>query len=254
MNEIKIMNREETTEYFYGKLISGERIVATRYGDGEANLINSVKNRAQTGFENPNNLKYKIINSLKNTNNFPCINELKKKNIEMNDHWVSVQATLINNSQRKMYGSANWNVFDFQNGSKVLSLLFKKKTIVLTNYSNELSNVFNLFSISSDVYQTESKEMSDNYDIHLKSLKEIVSNDKYDTILFACGPCGPCGKAILTEIEPICKHNLVDIGSLVNAIIDGAFPGKYNMTKKWTMSWSKECNLPVCVQKLFKGR
>ena len=243
------MNRQETTEYFYNKLVNRERLVATRYGDGEANLLNSVEKRAFTGFENPSTLRGKMIDSLKNPNNIPCINELKKKNIQRNDLWVRVQKTLVNNSQRKLYGSANWNIFDFQNDNKVMSLLFRKKSIVLTNYSKEFLEVFDKYNIKVDTYQTESKEMSKNYDCHLSNLKEIVSDDKYETILFACGPCG---KALLTEIEPLCQHHLVDIGSLVNAIVDGAFPGKYSLTKKWTMTWSKEHNLTKCVENLFK--
>ena len=47
--------------------------------------------------------------------------------------------------------------------------------------------------------------------------------------------CGPIGKVLMADFTDLCGCNLVDVGSVLNAILD--------LTDKWPMSWAENINL-----------
>ena len=56
--------------------------------------------------------------------------------------------------------------------------------------------------------------------------------NSYDTILFSCGPLS---KVLISDLIDKCNCNLIDLGSVLNAIL--------NLEDEWSMSWTKEINI-----------
>jgi len=248
MNNYKVHSRAETCKLIESSIQNGDRLVVSRYSDGEVNIMSGIDARPSlaTGNENPKFLANKLINAIATKGQLVCINELKAKNIARNDKWVGVQRFLANAGKRNTYGAANWNIYDFQNGSKILSHLFSGKLLVITGY-DMIKGVLKRYRSHFDIYKTPLKEMSARFDEHAMAINKMAKNN-YDNILFCCGPSG---KIILSKLIGVCESNLVDLGSVINAIITGL--GKADITKRWNMSWVSNVDLNKCAMQFVKG-
>jgi len=222
-------------------------VVVSRYSDGELNIMKGKGGIGlHTGNEDSSKLRELLLQSIAYKDQLVCINELKPKNIKNNDRWVNVQKKLARFGGHALYGGANWNIYDFQNQNDLLPNFFVGNVLVVGSQSKALQKTFNNHNIEIDCYETAAKRVSGNYKKLLAALMHKVTAVKYDNILFCCGPVG---KIWLTKLVNICNSNLVDIGSLINAIISGDTDDR-SFVKKWNMSWANGINL-CKLSKLF---
>ena len=86
------------------------------------------------------------------------------------------------------------------------------------------------------------------YKQHYENLKSIFSKNEYDNILFCCGPTG---KVLLSQLFNVCDSNMVDLGCLINAIIDGALGKDGGTVRRWNMNWVDNFSLPKITGNFF---
>jgi hypothetical protein len=196
----------------------------------------------QTGNELASNLRDRLKKAIAADGQLVCINEIKKHNIKRGDRWVKVQKYLAAVGGRKLYGAANWNVYDFIEGCRILPRIFSGKVLVVGGHASKLRDAM---AITIDSIDTPARALSNQYDKYFTKIARVAS--KYDNILFCCGPCG---KVILSELVSECDSNLIDIGALANAIIAGAT--SVDLTKSWNMSWTRTVDLKKCASKLVR--
>jgi len=233
------MSREQTLQYMLERHRKGERLVVSRYSDGEFNIFTSddIPVSLQTGNEDAQIMRQRLTKAIRKKNQLVCINELKERNLTKKDRWVFIQEYLKKIGGHDLYGGANWNVFDYTHGNNLLPRLFSGKTLIVTGHDLAVKDAFRGYK-NIGIYKTELKAVSTRYDWHVSRLRDMSS--KYDNIIFACGPAG---KAMMTEIAKNTHANLIDIGAVLNAIIHGVRP-HYGLVWQWSMSWAATANLP----------
>jgi len=163
-----------------------------------------------------------------------CINFLKQKNIHAHDIWYKTQYFLFEAGGHEFYGTMNWDRYDFQNGSKVIHKFFLGKTLIVTGHYSEVKRAFVDFSCV-DVYETKKNQASMEYDKYKADLYSMLGRNSYDNVVFACGPIG---KVLLADMIGLSGSNLIDVGSLMNAIVNSYSTGK-PLIEQWPMSWTK---------------
>ena len=227
---MKIMDRIETLNYIKNMISNKKRLIVSRYSDGEYLMMNNQKNNTHDSFDI---LPFLLKKSIKVKNQLVCINNLKPHNIQ--DRWCKVQQFLCETGKQKMYGGANWNTFDFQNNNEVLAYLFKGKTLILTRYIKEAQKAFNAYS-KIKIYVTPTKNASHKYTKMKYDLYKLC--ESFDNIIFSCGPIG---KILITDLIDKCNSNLIDMGAVINAILN-PYSNK-QIINQWTMSWVNNVNI-----------
>jgi len=222
------MSREETLDYLKSEHTKGNRLVIPRYNDGEYLLMNKMKGHvAQTELDL---ISLLLKNAIRKPDQLVCINYLKPHNIQKKDVWYKTQQYLIEESKHPLYGCGNWSNYDFCNNNELLPKLFSGKTLLIAGLAVEAEAFFKKIQPDMDFILTPSKNAV-TYHIPLLDNIEERCND-YENILFACGPIG---KVLIADLANNYKCNLIDLGAVLNAIL--------NMTDKWPMSWVKEIDL-----------
>ena len=239
MSNYVVKNRIETCKMLES-MIGKERIVITRYSDGEANIFRGKKGiDLQCGNEDSTVMRSILIRAIQDDRQMVCINELKESNLKKKDRWVKVQKELAEIGKHSLYWGANWNIHDFQNGNKILLNLFKGKVLIVGGHAGDIKRAFDTMGKDVDVYETRLKAASLDYDRYLRDLEKMVSIG-YDNILFSCGPIG---KVLIVDLISKCDSNLVDFGSLINAIIDGVLYEDRRTVRSWNMNWADKHNI-----------
>jgi hypothetical protein len=234
----KIMNRLETLQYL--KKISSEnkRIVVSRYNDGECLLMNNTDRiiaNSKSGL-----ISELLRKSIKVKGQFICVNYLKSHNIEKKDRWYDVQSYLIQESQNELYGCSNYNVYDFCYDSSMISKHFYGKVLLVTGLYKQSQNLFKSIGRENiDIYQTPTMNADSKY-YEIKDDIEKICNS-YDNIVFSCGPLA---KVLVSDFIDKCNANLIDFGSVLNAIL--------NMEDQWTMSWTEGINMPEKIKNFIE--
>lgn len=227
--------------------IGNKRIIVSRYSDGEANIFRGRKKiDLACGNEDSSIIRDLLLRSIKDDRQLVCINELKKSNIRNNDRWVKVQRELAEIGGHEVYGGANWNTFDFQGDNEILSYLLSGKVLIVTGHADEAKQAFDSKGLKIDFYRTSLQAASVNYEEYLNDLKQISC--LYDNVLFCCGPIG---KVLVSDLIDKCDGNLVDLGCLINAIIDSILYSDRRTIKSWNMSWANTADIYKCVDKLL---
>jgi len=235
---MEVMDRIETLEYLKNKWSKDERLVVSRYSDGEYLLMNNMAGHvAESSSKLMSNL---LIKAISMPGQLVCINYLKPHNTARNDIWCRVQEYLSQTGGQDIYGCCNWNVYDFSNDNELLAKLFKGNVLLVAGLADEASDFFKDIQPNMAFYKTPSKGAVLKY-------KEIRSDilsicDKYKTIIFACGPIS---KVLTADFIDRCECNLIDMGAVLNAIL--------NMTNKWPMSWAKGVDIENQIKKLCEG-
>lgn len=226
------MDRVETLNYIKSEMCIN-RIIVSRYSDGEYLMMNEQQNKTHDSF---NVLPELLKESIKIKNQLVCINYLKPHNIERKDRWCNVQKYLIEISSQNLYGCCNWNIYDFQNENEVLPFLFSGQTLLVTGHIEESRLAFKDIQPNLGIYPMPKRNASDRYgEVRIELIKLCESN-KFDSVLFSCGPIG---KVLLTDLMDVCDSNLIDVGALLNAIINEYSQGNRALIDQWTMSWAK---------------
>ena len=228
MNE-NVMDRVETLNYLVDKFENNEQIIVSRYNDGEYLLMNKMSGHvAQQADDKTANL---LIKAIKVKGQLVCINHLKPHNFRLKDIWFRTQKYLMETAQQDLYGCGNWILYDFCNENILFPKLFSGKVLIVAGLTDEASEILKPIQPSIEFYKTPMKDAVDSCDMIRNDLQDIWQN--YETILFACGTVG---KFLIADfIRAGYKHNMIDIGSMLNAVID--------LTDKWPMSWAKDINL-----------
>jgi len=243
----RVMDRVETLSYMESK-IGSDRIVVPRYNDGEYFLMNE-KWSGLHGSIDFNVLPDLLKKSIKVKGQLLCINYLKPHNIEKKDRWYDTQKYLIDISRNDLYGCANWATHDFQNKNGVLPFLFSGQVLLVTGHPEEGRLAFEKTQPNLNIYPMPKKDASKVYEKVKLELKNLCESNNFDNILFACGPVG---KVLLADLVDICGSNLIDLGAVINAIMNEYSQGDKSLVDQWYMSWAqKDINLKECADDFF---
>lgn len=222
------MTRAETCDWIQKKLEASERVCISRYADGEHLLMNG---KVRAG-EDPLVVGPMLKRSITRSGQLVCINELKPHNTK--DIWFRAHKYLKKAGHQDVYGGVNWNTYDYLRGSLILPLFFSKRTLIVGAHADALSN--SLIEVNPEIesYPTVSVKASHRYSIYLNELKKACK--RFDNMVFICGPLS---KVLVADLVDECDANLVDMGAMANALLDGFDPHK-KLTLEWTMSWARK--------------
>jgi hypothetical protein len=236
-----VMDRFETIEYLNNKLKNNERVVIGRYADGE---YLSMSGSGESPNENSKITRELLLKSIKEEEQLVCINFLKEKNKNTNDIWCKTQEFLINNSNHNLYGCAAYSWADFLSGSSLISKFFKGNVLIVTGHSDICHFAFK--DLNFNILQTPKSNASLRHKDLLEKLETILKNNSYDNIIFCCGQVG---KYLISESIKKCDSNLIDLGSIINAILYKHDP---SLIKKWPMSWTNGMDILSMSEEFFK--
>jgi len=85
-------------------------------------------------------------------------------------------------------------------------------------------------------------------EVKIKTL-DYINRNKIDNIIFACGPTSG---AFIADFINICDANLVDIGSVLNAILNDYTINKPPLIKLHRMSWTNAVDIKKQSDMFFK--
>jgi hypothetical protein len=234
------MDRVETLNYLKDKSDKKERIVVSRYNDGEYLLMNKLNTKAIAHQTSNEIIGPLLIRSIKVKEQFVCINYLKPHNIKEKDIWYLTQEYLAKEGGHELYGCSHWIDYDFRNNNILLPKIFLGKVLLVAGLAEEASNFFRKIQPKMRFYKTASDDSVNEYDSISRHVENICNN--YETILFSCGPIA---KVLVADFINKCSCNLIDIGSILNVIL--------NLTKRWTISWTKGVNVQKQLGKFCEG-
>ena len=233
---MKIMDRVETLNYLKDKMNNNERIIVPRYNDGEYLLMNNTRKYVAKTYSGE--ISEQLKKSIKVKNQLVCINYLKPHNIEKKDTWYLSHNYLVNEGEHDLYGCSNYNTYDFSNDCSLLVKQFSGKVLLVTGLADQAFKFFSKNKPDMSFFKTPDENAAQNYEFIYDNLLNCCN--KYETILFSCGPVS---KVLIADLIDKCSCNLIDLGSVLNAILD--------LTNGWTMSWIKDINLKKQI-KIFK--
>jgi len=245
MSNENVMDRVETFIYLKDRMYT-ERLVVSRYGDGEYMLMNEIFGQKTENIKLTSPL---LLKAIKVKGQLVCIPTLKPHNIKNKDRWYEAQQFFIKTSQHNLYGNAMWNVYDFVSNNDVLPFIFSKNVILITGYPNESKVAFKDLQPNLKIIGVPRTNTSKVYkEVKIKILNHINKN-KIDNIIFACGPTSG---AFIADFINVCDANLVDVGSVLNAILNDYAINKPPLIKLHRMSWTKIVNIKKQAGIFFK--
>ena len=231
----KVLSREETLEYLYNKFQEKERLIVSRYNDGEYFIMKQQETKVIVklfGEDCSKILKDLLFKSIEDKRQFICTNYLKPKNFSENDIWYKVQRYIIDNSNNNLYGCSHWTVYDFCNENKLLPQLFSGDTLIISGLHEYFKPAIENYNKKIYFYDTPIISVEKSYKKIKEDLLKICKN--FENILIACGSLS---KVLLVDLIDECEANLIDIGSMINALC-----GKENT---WPMSWTGTVDLKI---------
>jgi len=221
----------ETCDFILGKLNNNERVIASRYSDGEYKIITKKVDISTDGKET-SDISDRLLKALQTKDQLICINSLKFHNVKKEDSFFQAHEFFINNSDHEIYGNANWNVYDYLNGCNILPRFFMGNTLFVSGHAALIREVF-----PSNVKVFETPVVSASFDLDnlVEEVKEkILGPIQFDNILFSCGMSG---KIMIAELKDITRANMIDFGAVINAIL---YPySEESLIDSWAMSWAK---------------
>ena len=231
----KVLSREETLEYLLKKYSNKERIILTRYNDGEHHLMHgkelgNVKRLIGEGSSKI--LKNLMINAIKDKRQFICTNYLKPHNASENNSWYKVQKYFVEIGGQELYGCSHWTVYDFCNENKLLPYFFSNETLIASGICEYFEPVIKKYNKNVYCYSTPNINAEKSYE---KIKTDLIKLSKNFQNIVLC--CGPLSKVLVIDLIDHCNGHLLDLGCITNAIC-----GKDDM---WTMSWTKTVNLQL---------
>ncbi len=239
------MNHIETLAYINKRIKEGKRIVVARYGDGEYIIMNKQRPVAK---ETLSVLPGLLKRAIKTKGQLVCTVDLKRKNKKRKDLWFRSMNYLMKTGKQDLYGAGKFIRRDFVRNGGFLHYIFSGKVLLVTGLKAEAEVAFKDTQPNLEIYHTLKKHASKHYEKVRTELTDKCKNN-YDNIILACGPMG---KVLVADLVDKCESNLIDIGSVLNAILNKqSIPGKKPMIKQWSMSWSKNHNINALVDVFF---
>lgn len=225
-----IMTKEETCNYLQHMLYDKNRIAVSRYADGEYFLMTNYSAVVGSGKESSDIGPF-LCEAIKSKNQLVCINVPKKHNEIKKDRWYHSHKFFLT-FNHSLYGHANWNVFDYLNGSSLLSQFFKKRVLIITGHKEYCERVFSKFG-----HRVLSVPKLNSFsDPNLSSrIIDVLKNQEFDNIILSAGKIS---KLLVVNLQPYTNANIVDFGAVLNAILS-PYVQDYNLINQWGMSWMK---------------
>lgn len=207
-----------------------DRVAVSRYADGEFLLMSEGKTSVGSGKET-RDIAPLLIEAIKYPNQIVCINDPKGKT---KGRWFRTHRYLSQAGGRDLYGHANWNVYDFLRGSKLLAKFFTGRVLVVGGYAEEcaqhLGHITTMVAIPTARKNAYGKDKA-----LLDRVEEESAASPYNNIILSAGKAS---KVLIPRLVPLNEQaNVIDMGAVLNAILVpycGMRP-----VKRWGMSWAK---------------
>jgi hypothetical protein len=227
----KVLDRKPTLEYLHNKFINKERLVVSRYNDGEYLLMNGIETKVtkrNIGNGASKILKDLLNNSLKNKNQLVCTAYIgSTQDIPEDNIWYKTHKYVVDNTNNEIYGCSNWATYDFCTDNILIPKLFSGYTLVVSGISEYFKPSIQSYNKNLECYQTPNLNAEKSYITIKSDLLKICKNFK--NIILACGPLS---KVLLVDLIDVCNANLLDLGCLINAIC--------HKEHLWSMSWAQK--------------
>jgi hypothetical protein len=237
-----VVSRADTCQHVRDLLAAGERVVINRFYDGEVNLMRDCVD-GQHRSEPPGPICARLREAIRFRNQMVAINELKPAN-ELStvsaDKMLECQRYLAEIGGRETYYSSNWAIHDYLNGGDLIAHFFRGKILFIGAWAHVVREKLSRHRPDFYIYATNRRNCGPLYEKYTRTMCEMASIYKFDTVIFACGPVG---KVILTDMVGCCDSNLVDLGSMTNALI--------RQEDKWSMSWAANHDLDAINASIF---
>ena len=235
MEQFIQLNKIETCKFIENKLKQKERCIVSRWGDGEYHILNH-KNVEQTADyqgsgKEKNRISPYLLEALQYKKQFICAAGFGAKQ----GLWFDIGKFYIKHSHHTFFGNANWNVYDYNLGSRLISRFFQGSTLIVTGHAKECKKVFTDKRFAFIRTNKENAWDSDK-DLFLK-VKNILKNKDFDNIILSAGKAS---KILIPMLAPLCNSHLIDFGACINAIL--APHTSYDLITSWGMSWAKLSN------------
>jgi hypothetical protein len=239
-----VLSPEDTKTWFLNTLLSGGRLVMTRYGDGEAWMMR------ERGKYHPE--KQAILGPLmrqsiaaKAHGHIPCILRAKQKNRDKTDTWWSNMIHQMYWGQRLRYGCAHVFTDDFKDDQALLLELFCRKTLIVTSHPELVSQIADKYS-HIGYYEIGSHHLWPHQEQYTQDILKLVEKEGYESVLCSGGPTF---KVIIPRMAEHCGAHLVDLGCTINALL---YPFAPEVVRKWNMSWIRSAQPQIKAADFYK--
>jgi hypothetical protein len=239
----KFMSKHGTYEYLKDQYKKGNRIVVSRYGDGEyLIMLGRKKKKGIAGQEVTKELTRLLNESIKKKKQLICTPNkiiITEDNLyldEDNERLSNkIGRYIISNSEHSLYGQVQWRDVDLMHyNSEFLTEFFIGKTLVITGHKEVCEKAFYGKKVRLDVYGIPMKNAAGDYE-NIKS--DLISVSKeYKNIVFAAGPIA---KVLIADLVDKCKAHLIDIGSSIGVIIN-PYSITYQVVRYWPNTLRKK--------------
>lgn len=234
MQKITLLDRQQTCDYLRQRLLKKQRIVVSRYADGEYLLMTKAAMFVGSGHETTT-ISEDLISAFLQPKQLVCINMPKQHNIDLKDKWYKAHRYFIGLGNHSLYGHANWNVHDYTTNCDILPQFFKGKILLVSGHAEIAKSVLSRYQIDITYYSTPAINAAKQLSRTVTDIDKIVQKNTFNNILFACGKTG---KILLSRLVDTTQSNLIDFGAVINAILQPHTSTP--LVQNWGMSWAKK--------------
>lgn len=240
----KFMSKHGTYHYLKELHKKGERVVVSRYGDGEYLIMLGTRTKKRIAKQEVTKELTKLLNkSVKKKGQFVCIPNkiiITLDNLYLNEGNErlsnKIGRYIITNSEHNLYGQVQWRDIDLvRYNSEFVTEFFIGKTLVITGYKEVCENAFhNRKNVMVDVYGIPRGNAAGDYE-NIKN--DLISISKeYKNIVFSAGPIA---KVLIADLIDKCEAHLIDLGSSIGVIIN-PYSISYQVVRYWPNCLRKE--------------
>jgi len=233
-NSFKFLSKHGTYHYLKALSRNGERVVVSRYGDGEYFIMLGMKGKNSARQEVTEKLTKLLNNSFKKSGQLVCLpnkSKISKENLHEDDNILKnkIGRYIIQNSNHSLYGQVQWRDVDLlRYNSDLITDFFIGRTLVITGHKEVCEIAFrSRIGVMVDVYGVPKKNASVSY-INIRNDLFSISN-KYKNMIFSCGAIS---KVLISDLIDKCRCNLIDLGSGIGVIIN-PYSTSYQVVRSW---------------------
>ena len=239
-DSFKFMNKHGTYHYLKELYEKGERVVVSRYGDGEYWIMTGVKKKKGIARQVVTEELVELLNkSFKKEGQLVCLPNkiiISKENLYEDNKILKNQIArfIIRNSKHDTYGQVQWRDVDLiRYDSELVTNFFVGKTLVVSGHKEVCQKAFsNIEGV--DVYGIPGINASGDYE-NIKN--DLVSFSKiYKNIIFSAGPIA---KVLIADLVDKCESHLIDLGSSFGVIIN-PYSIDYQVVRCWPNCLNRE--------------